>query len=221
MTRVGFVKAAVGFLLVVGAVGWLVAVAGSGAEADRPVFFEGGLADVPQPSEVSPLSDVDPVFTQGGRSDLFAELVAPLMMDGAVLVHAQGLHDPRLGVVDDAWFEMPDGAVVLVSRQYVGSDFSAPLDLVFMGREGWVEDWGDGVEAAISTSLRFAEVNVVAGEWMLSVVAQSGPVWFGEGDPPAGFLAGDREGGEILPVDDLRSVAQLVVEQGTAILGDI
>jgi hypothetical protein len=219
MTRGQVVGTAVVALLVVGVTIGLVVAAGTWAEADRPIFFEGGLADVPPPESPVLASNADPVFTQGQRSEQFAALVAPLMTEGAELVHTQELRGAGPGGVDDAWFEMPDGAVVLVSRQYVGSDFSAPLDLVFMGRDGSVEDWGNGVEVAISTTLHFAELNVVAGEWMLSIVAQEGPVWFGEGDPPRGFSTEGRRG-EVPPLDDLRAVARRILEQGTTILAE-
>lgn len=208
-----------GALLVVGAASWLVTIAGTGAEADRPAFIEGGLADVPDPTETVLASNVDPMFVQGDRSERFAAQVAPLMTEGAVLVHTQELNGSGSGAVDDAWFELPDGAIVLVSRQYVGPGFSAPLDMVFMGREGSTEDWGDGVEAAISTSPHFAELNVVAGEWMLSIAVQEGPVWFGEGDPPTGFSTEGKRGA-IPPLDDLRAVAQRILEQDAMILAE-
>lgn len=211
-------RAVAGAMLVVGVTIGLVAAVGSWAEADRPNFFEGGLEEVPPPEDLA-LGSFDPVFTQGQRSEQFAALVAPLVTEGAQLVHTQELSDSGSRGVDDAWFEMPDGAVVLVSRQYVGPGFSAPLDLVFMGRDGAVEDWGNGVEVAISTTPHFAELNVVAGEWMLSIVAQEGPVWFGEGDPPRGFLTEGRRG-EIPSLDDLRAVARRILEQGTTILAE-
>ena len=187
------------------------------AGADRAVFQDVSLADWlvdqsgPSGSQEG-LSDPPGVFTETGApsSAAFAALLSPVMPDGAVLLQHSHLSSPDGLRLDEAWYQLPGGAVLLVSRNYVGPDFSIPVGGVLMGRAGGVEYWEDGVQAIVSSDTHFAEITAAVDEWIIALAAQEGPVWFGEGEPPPGFFQEGRRG--VVPgIAELRSLTQQII----------
>jgi hypothetical protein len=149
--------------------------------------------------------------TSGAPSSAaFAALLAPLMPDGAVLSQHSHLSSPDGFQLDEAWYQLPDGAVLLVSRNYAGPDYSIPADAVLMGRPGGVEYWEDGIQAIVSSTPDVVEIRVALDDWIITLAAQPGPVWFGEGEPPPGFFQEGRRG--VIPeIAELRSLAQQII----------
>lgn len=186
----------------------------AGAGADRAVFQDVSLAEWPiDQSGSSEVSWGTPdVLTQhdAPSSAAFAALLTPALPDGAVLLQHSHLSSPDGLQLDEAWYQLPDGAVLLVSRNCVGPDYSVPIDALLMGRPGGVEHWEGGIPAIVSSAPDFVEIKAALDDWIITLVAQRGPVWFGEGEPPPGFFQEGRQG--VVPeIAELRSLAQQII----------
>ncbi|MBN2113232.1 MAG: hypothetical protein JW785_03795 [Acidimicrobiia bacterium] len=206
---------AVAALVVVAAVVVGVVQAGD-VGARRAVFEDDSVSDYlanednrPEVAEVQ--SGPLVVEARAAGSAAFAALLTPFVPDGAVLSHNAHLTAGDGFEADEAWFELADGAVLLISRSYVGSDYHMPSAAALMGRSGGVEYWDNGIEAAVSATPYFAEIKAYVDGWLLTIAAQEGPVWFGEGEPPSGFFKEGRRG--VVPdLSILRALARKIVD---------